>query len=196
MDLLNHWRYFLSLEKEVVATLRYVEFDSSQSEVYSFEFARLLILVCSELDVVFKVICDSVNVDEGADSVGKYQRCIAAKYKVEAEQVRIDRFSLVLTPFDLWSSSRPPPWWTAQNKVKHHRHECFNQATFGNVLNATAGLFVANLILLNEFGLLGQVNERPSLLDREHSPGYVLREEGYRVIPRDAPLEGLPTLSS
>ncbi|MGB5254248.1 MAG: hypothetical protein WBN68_16170, partial [Sedimenticolaceae bacterium] len=97
MDYLNHWRYFLSLEREFTETLRFVEFTPEQQSVYSFEFARLLILICSELDVVFKVICDSSCPDHNADSIGKYYSCIARKYAPESERVRVDRLSTEVT---------------------------------------------------------------------------------------------------
>lgn len=77
MDRLNHWRYFLSLEKEFSETLRFVEFTPSQQSVYSFEFARLLILICSELDVLFKVVCSSAIPGSDADSIGKYFSCVS-----------------------------------------------------------------------------------------------------------------------
>ena len=186
MDQLNHWRYFLSLEKEFTETLRFVEFTPSQQSVYSFEFARLLILICSELDVLFKVICGSACPGTTADSIGKYFPCIAGKYQVEAETVRVDRFSVRVRPFENWSEDTPPDWWTAQNKVKHRRHEHFQEATLGNTLHALCGLFVGNLFALNEFSLIAQVHDVPLVLGRDDEPGHFLLERGYRVLLRSA----------
>lgn len=184
MDRLNHWRYFLSLEREFAETLRYVEFTKEQQNVYSFEFARLLMLSCAELDVVLKVMCNHIAGNASADKISSYFSCLDSKYNVTLEKVRVDRFSLVLQPFQDWSLSNRPAWWTAQNKVKHRRHESFHLASFINALEAIAGLFVANLLLLNESLLISTVADRPILLGREHSPGYLMLEEGYRVLSR------------
>jgi|CXWL01.1.fsa_nt_gi hypothetical protein len=186
MDRLNHWRYFLSLEKEFAETLRFVEFTPSQQSVYSFEFARLLILICSELDVLFKVVCRSACPGRNPDSIGKYFSCVSGKYRLESEAVRVDRLSTRVLPFEHWGENSPPAWWTAQNKVKHHRHEHFQEATLGNTLHALCGLFVGNLLALNEFSLIDQVHDVPVLLGRDDEPGHLLLESGYRVELRDS----------
>ncbi len=184
MDGLNHWRYFLSLEREFTECLRYVEFTDAQRHVYSFEFARLLLLSCAELDVLFKVICNHIDAASTADGIGQYFSCIDKKYNMPAEEVRVSRFSLALLPFQEWTRDTPPSWWTAHNKVKHRRHESFHMASAINALEAIAGLFVANVVLLSEASLASVISERPVLLDREHSPGYLMLEGGYRVHTR------------
>lgn len=181
MDRLNHWRYFLSLEKEFCDTLRYVEYVESQKDVYSFEFARLLILVCSELDVVFKVACDSIDVSNCADSIGNYHGCVSSRYDICSEIVKLDRFSEIVKPFDGWTTNEPPVWWTAQNKVKHERHQQFHQATLYNTMCAISGLFVANLIVLYELSLIDSIHEGPVLLGRDSEPGNLALQAGYRV---------------
>jgi hypothetical protein len=184
MDTLNHWRYFLSIERELNDSLRYVEYTHVQRTVYSFECARLLLIACSELDVVFKVACSHVDPSAQADSIGRYFSCLNAKYDLTSERVRLDRYSESLAPFTGWNRDTPPPWWTAQNKVKHERHEHFDQATLGNAVHALCGLFVANLIVLNEYQLLRDVHEVPTLLGRDDEPGHLLLERSYVVAVR------------
>ncbi len=184
MDTLNHWRYFLSLEREFCDALRYVEFTEQQQAVYSFEFARLLLITCSELDVVFKVVCDRVAPTSPAKCIGQYFTCLDAKYNLAIESIRIARYSREVAPFEYWDKDTPPAWWTAQNKVKHRRHEHFDQATVGNTLLALCGLFVANLFVLNEYSLLAAVPEVPVLLGRHVGPGCLLLESSYTVAVR------------
>ena len=181
MEQLNHWRYFLSLEKEFCDSLRYVEYVESQKNVFSFEFARLLILICSELDVVFKVICNSIDKSIVADSIGKYFSCVNSKYDICSEIVKLDRFSDIVKPYDAWTENTPPLWWTAQNKVKHERHEQFHQATVHNTIYSLSALFVANLVVLNEFSLIRSVHEVPVVLGRDHEPGGFQLESRYHV---------------
>ena len=181
MDQLNHWRYFLSLEREVCDCLRYVELVDAHRNVYSFEFSRLLILICSELDVVFKVACHSVSSASNADSIGAYFNVLDKKYNLGSEVVRIDRFGETHRPFKDWNEINPPDWWTAHNKVKHHRHEHFDRATLHNTLRAICGLFIANLVVLHEFSLIGSIHDSPVMLGRDHEPGHLLLQSGYRV---------------
>jgi hypothetical protein len=147
-------------------------------------FARLLLLICAELDVVFKVACNQVESTSSATSIGGYFACLNAKYNLASEVVRIDRYSEMRSPFANWDTDTPPAWWTAQNKVKHHRHEHFDQATLGNTLQAICGLFVANLLVLHEYELITKVNELPTILGRDTEPGRLMLESSYKVAVR------------
>jgi hypothetical protein len=181
MDTLQHWRYFIALEREFTETLRYVEYTPNQQSVFSFELARLLMLACSELDVVFKVACATVAPNASPDSIGAYFECLSKKYRLVSEEVRVDRYSEVLKPFDGWTKDHPPAWWSAYNKVKHRRHEHFELASLKNTIHALTGLFVGNLLALNELGLISNVFDGPILLGRDSEPGHLMVETGYKV---------------
>lgn len=174
MSLAPHWRYFLSLERDFIDTLRYVEYNDSQKDVYSFEYARLLLMCCAELDVVFKISSENVSSGSQAESIGTYLDALSSKYDIQQEEVRVDRFSKVLYPYRDWSRASAPQWWTAHNHVKHHRHKYFAEATAQNTLLALSGLFVANLIAHHAVKELGEINEYPLLLSREHGNSGVL----------------------
>ena len=46
------WNYYLTLEGDITNTSRFIE-PSGQENVHSFEFAKILILACTELESVF-----------------------------------------------------------------------------------------------------------------------------------------------
>lgn len=50
------WNYYLSLEKDLDNTSRYIE-PKGQENVFSFEFAKPLVLSCTELESVLKLLC-------------------------------------------------------------------------------------------------------------------------------------------
>src|SRR5207249_8817300 len=52
-----HWDYYLVLENDLLSCRRYVEFHSTNMQVYSIEFVRILLATCSEIDVVAKGLC-------------------------------------------------------------------------------------------------------------------------------------------
>ncbi len=59
------WDYYISLEDDLSNTSRYIE-PRGQEYVYSFEFAKLLVLTCIEIEAVFKEICRTI--------CGKYEQ--------------------------------------------------------------------------------------------------------------------------
>ena len=54
------WYYYLSIEDDLSNTSKYIEPDG-QENVHSFEFAKLLILACTEIESVFKSICFEIE---------------------------------------------------------------------------------------------------------------------------------------
>ena len=59
--------------------------------------------------------------------------------------VYIPRYDLEMIPFEDWKNNTTPDWWTANNKIKHSRHEDFFQANLENALKSIAALFLSNL---------------------------------------------------
>lgn len=55
-ELSGIWNYYLSLEKDLDNTSRFIE-PRGQENVFSFEFAKLLVLSCTELESVLKLLC-------------------------------------------------------------------------------------------------------------------------------------------
>ncbi len=61
------------------------------------------------------------------------------------------RYGLNLTPWKNWRKKGTAPlWWTAYNKIKHHRHTDYYRANLHNALNSAAGLFIMTLYLYKE----------------------------------------------
>lgn len=148
---LNHWNYFLTIESDVEAMTRYIEPCKANQETYSHELARLLVAAASEVDVLLRSICSKLDADAKASSVGKYETVLRDKLpQIFDFKVHIPRWGLKLKPFEDWGKDKPPAWWTACNKVKHHRDTHFAQATLKNTLNSFAALFITNLYYQKE----------------------------------------------
>lgn len=145
---LYHWQYFLALEQDVKSLTRYIEFTQDNMRTYSIELAKILMAATQEIDVVFKQICSKYG--NSSDSANGYQQFLPKKYpKMLTIKVTLP-YELEFTPFNSWSQNQTPFWWTANNKIKHHRHTHFNQASLESVLNATSGLMIANLYFYEE----------------------------------------------
>ena len=152
-----HWNYLLAIEGDLVRLSRFVEFDERNFDCFSIEISRILLASGAEVDVVCKQICKKLNPKSKAKSIHRYRDEIRAAYPaVDDFEVLLPRHGLRLKPWASWSDpSNVPIWWTAYNKIKHHRDAEYHRANLRNALNAVAGLFVMVLYLYKEKAVLG-----------------------------------------
>jgi hypothetical protein len=145
----HQWNYFFCLEDDVSNMARWIEFTVENEAVYSIELARLLMTATAECDVIAKALCKSLDPQSRASSIGSYQPLLTqASPRLPEAEVAIPRFGKTLHPWQNWAKANTPPlWWTANNRVKHHRAEHFREANLKNVLNAVAGLMVLLVLL-------------------------------------------------
>ncbi|HLA29008.1 MAG TPA: hypothetical protein VJZ49_14065 [Syntrophales bacterium] len=145
-----HWHYFLLLEDELVGISRFIEFSEDNYKVYSIEFVKLFLSICSEVDVVAKLLCkeaDSPLFDKTKGShdpnMGTYRCVINSKFPgFHKAHVEIPFYNLSFVPWDNFKVNSSPSWWSEYNGVKHERNINFKKATLGNVLFSMSGLMV------------------------------------------------------
>lgn len=148
----QYWQYFLALEDDLIKFSRYVEFDSSNYETYSIDLVRIYLSVCSEVDVVAKILANNLN-NKDARNIGDYKKILLPFYpNITNLSIDIPKYRLAFTPWKEWEESKTisPVWWLKHNDVKHHRSEYYHEANLGNVLNAMAGLLVINLYYMKQ----------------------------------------------
>ena len=58
-ELATSWNYFLSIERDLSETSRYIE-PYGQENAYSFEFYKIIMLSCAEIESAFKKLCKKV----------------------------------------------------------------------------------------------------------------------------------------
>ena len=138
-----HWQFFESLDEELHSLSRIIDFDQANFSTYSVYLARLYLSVCSEIDVVAKLLCARIDRTKPQKNICDYRSLIAPRYP-NFPQLRIEMPSheLDFQPWLSWSSDTTPDWWTAYNEVKHERSTYYAKANLGNVLKSTAGLLV------------------------------------------------------
>jgi len=170
-----HWNYLLAIERDLDEISRYVEFDEKNFNCFSIEIARVLLASGAEVDVVCKQICKAIDANSSADSINKYRSEIGPVFPdIPQFQILLPRFGLTLTPWDEWSKPNGVPlWWTAYNKIKHHRDSEYHRANLKNALNSVAGLFVMVVYLYKDKARLGELLPSPQLLrvGEEHFGG-------------------------
>lgn len=177
-----HWMYFLSLEEDLIALARYVEFSEPNFEVFSIECTRLLLAACSEVDVVMKLLATPCSARE-VRNLGECRELLFDRHPIIAEaSVSIPRHSLMLTPWASWKEGKQPSWWDGYNAVKHRRSEHYAQATLRNVLDAIAGLLVALLVYLRQTKAVDIIMPATMLLRPHWQQGsYCISPDGHLI---------------
>ena len=144
-----YWKQYILIEKEFRASIKYAAIDNSNFSTYSDAYAKLLLQIGSEVDVVAKLLCKEINPASNVDNILQYQSVISAKFP-EYEKVTVSCSDLDLNPWDGLGVSSPV-WWKVYNAVKHNRNktetydtvtkENYKFANQKNVLYALAGLY-------------------------------------------------------
>lgn len=184
----NYWQYYLRLEEEFMATYKYVEFSEMNSKTYSLEYLKLFQTVCSEIDVLGKKMAEELTPQKETklSNINKWWYVLQDMIEIKIEEtttpigtctVRInDEYDLspwkdfrVETYMDInkhqryrlerQSNSTTPSWWTAYNKVKHHRTDYnennimnYTKANLGNLSNAYAALYLLEIGFAQRIG--------------------------------------------
>lgn len=169
---LMHWNYFLALEQDLAQISRFIEFHKDNENTFSIELAHLLLAASSEVDVLLKAVCQQQHgLTKSQPKITDYRVIVREQLpRLVTAQYHIPKHGFTLTPWKNWESpDEIPDWWTAYNKVKHHRSEHFSQANLKNVLNAFAALFSVNLQYYVPYGIVPAENRlpRPTLISVE-----------------------------
>lgn len=156
----QYWRFFMTLEQDLLATERYVAFDQQNEKTYSVEYNRLYQATCSEVDVLAKELCRLLG-DKQSYKINMYFVPIAKAFPCVLNEKVVASGLGDLYPWTGWTSEKGPEWWQQYNAIKHHRTEkCTNKqsewhekfyyqcATLKNVMQAMAGLYVLEFYTL------------------------------------------------
>ncbi|NQT69784.1 MAG: hypothetical protein HQ552_09405 [Desulfobacteraceae bacterium] len=161
-----HWNYLLAIENDLEKLSRYVEFDERNFDCFSVEIARILLSASAEADVVCKQLCLKVKPSSSADNIHTYRDEIKTAYpNIVDFDVILSRYGLSLKPWNEWKDIQGvPDWWTAYNKLKHHRETEYHRANLKNAIYSVAGLFVMVLYFYQEKANLGELMPAPQIL--------------------------------
>ena len=177
----RYWQHFLALESDFAATARYVELSQQNFGTFSVEYAKLLLAIGSEVDVLCKLICERIDNAARRGNIDDYRTCITAHSQIASEEVHVRRYGLAFTPWAAWGAGMNPDWWRSYNNVKHRRDSHFHEANLENCSNAVAGLFVVVLYCHKAESSTESLEPYPVLLGRDREPGHLMLESGYFV---------------
>jgi hypothetical protein len=154
---LVHWRHYLALEREFLEIAQYIEICQENFHVHSIKFSHLLMASASEFETVGGMIRDKSGIrGTGINSILETIDCIEGTFK--ETEIDIPLYQLKLKPLEECAQKTPPSWWTAYNKVKHHRTTHFNEANLINSLMSMCSL----LMMLARYYHLKKMEELPN----------------------------------
>lgn len=147
-----YWKYYLTLEKDVLEIEPYVSFHPNNFKCFSREFVKIYQAICAEIDGLCKEYCNYINTafnQEEYKNINCYAKYILterSEYDNDRTQIKDQNVQLSehieLIPWKYWSVNNTPVWWKMYNKVKHTRSDNYLHANLYNVLNALAALYV------------------------------------------------------
>ena len=138
-----HWQFFESLDNDLHSLSRIIEFDRDNFATHSVELVRLYLSICSEVDVVAKLLCARIDHSKTPDNINEYRSLIVARYpNFSVLKIEMPEYALDFQPWSAWGSGTNPLWWGNYNNVKHQRNKHYREANLGNVLESAAGLLV------------------------------------------------------
>lgn len=182
-----YWQFFVSLESALGATTNFVEFSNDNYETYSIEFARIILSAGSEIDVVSKVLCDTIQPGNNAGNINDYRLILHSNFRLLHDlEILIPRYNLRFKPWESWNRGSNPDWWRFYNDIKHERNNFYSQANLKNSILSVAGLFCLVLYLYKDELRANQLQPWTKLLTinpqwnsrirTDLRPGYVLPE--------------------
>ena len=170
-QLINMWNYYLTLEQDLSNTSKYVE-PSSQETVFSFEFAKIIILANTEVETTFKSICKHITGEEKG-SIADYKDVILKKYPlIVTAETTISRYGKTIKPFEGWDKGKLP-WWDAYQHIKHGRGSHFSEANYINAAYSLAALYILILYLSKITNVKVEIHES-SYISSKYCPPFLL----------------------
>lgn len=138
-----HWQFFESVDDELHSLSRIIEFAPENFGAFSVHLVRLYLAICSEIDVVAKLLCERINPTAMSRNIDDYRDLVTSRFPGFAVlHIEMPSHELDFQPWLAWTTGANPGWWRSYNNVKHERSKYFRDANLGNVLDSAAGLLV------------------------------------------------------
>jgi len=163
------WYMYNKLENEFIETTSYVALVTDHDDVWSEKYGELLTRTGDLVDSFFRDMVNSKSLDneetvkrlrekiqkkrqknkDWSPNITDFRKTFNPIFQLSSVEVEAD-YGLTyygkLNPFKNFDKKKPF-WWGSYNKVKHEIFEKIEEnATLYNTINALAGLFILNIL--------------------------------------------------
>jgi len=145
-----HWHYYLNLEKDLTECLRYVEPVEQQFDVYSDEFARIILLAASGFENSLKELIEVIGKNSKGNLQTLREPLISEFPSLVEMEFYVPRCDIVLKPLGDWESGKEknPDWWkNGYVKIKHDKTRNPESASLRRAFDSVAALQLMLLYL-------------------------------------------------
>ena len=146
----SYWNYYLEIEQQLYEIRRYIDLSSKNNNTFSMELLKLLHSICSELDVVAKVIDSHIYSDFDGGNMNKWDYYLQQAFPHLSDLIVLFNDDYEIQPwkcckhikketeytdngkkktkisYNLDEKCKTPQWWNAYNKSKHERTSPYN----------------------------------------------------------------------
>lgn len=165
----HHWNYFLAIEKDLESLSRYIEFEARNLNTHSIELAHLLLSSSAEVDVMLKQYCKQLISNASPNNINEYKAIILSENSdILNQQILINRFGLVFTPFENWNNGNNPDWWRSYIQVKHNRNDYYHEANLQNTINSVGALLLVNVYYYKELFYNNGIIDEDSIIETKY----------------------------
>lgn len=143
----HYVRAFLLLQADLLELFTYIEPAETNAHTYSHHIQQLLMRACVEIEAnLTAVLTENGYVGPRRHLTMQDYILVDHSHRLSSYEVRIPGWhgqGGIRYPFSTWKAdNKALPWYRDYNKSKHNRHEFFQLATFGSLIDAICGLAV------------------------------------------------------
>ena len=194
----RHWSYMLAIEQEIITVSRFVEIDGSNNATFSTELTKLILSICSEIDVTIKLLCEKINQKEWQlannelkngqkPDIDICEKIICKTIPSISEiKIHLSGYDYSIIPWKNITKEYPVSWWSEHNHLKHERNNHYKFGNLKNALRSFAGLLVVLLYYYGADGSLPLNNTNTTklfIIPREFIAGGINWSTGTIVLP-------------
>lgn len=171
----KYWNYYLKLENSLISTEGYVMFDIKNFKTFSFEYLKLFQTICSEVDVVAKIIANYFDEEIKDVNIKKWWYTIHNNFENVEETTLKFNDSIIIKPWEnfeyekttkknkngqiitgyrLVKNKESKFWWLDYQKVKHERTAViddeinYEKANLENIIYSLGGLYSLEILFM------------------------------------------------
>lgn len=155
-----YWSYYISIEKMLINTIQYVAPSKENKNTYSDEFTKIILLSCSEIDSIFKLLCklNDLDIDGKKYNMSYYAKLLEKNRHIKSETygsgyvTTVNESFLAVTPFENINSKLRYgglEWWENYQCLKHDRMKNAKKGNLNTAISSLAAHYILMRLLID-----------------------------------------------
>ena len=139
---LHYWNYFLTIEDELIETIKYVELNMENKNTFSIKYTKIILEASSEVEVLLNQISKRYGLTKKRSNWGDYFQIVNKNLKtLITDGMVLEQYGIIVKPFIDWKKEEELEWHKAYNSLKHDRGKHYKKANMENALDSVSALF-------------------------------------------------------